>query len=296
MVDDRPAEWTSRYGSVTFNQYGRDFPMGGMNEAGLVVENLWLEGTEYPGVDERPALGVLSWVQYQLDTACTVDEVIAGDERLRITSPVPLHYFVADRRGRVATIEFLGGQMVVHSGENLRVAALTNSTYRGSLAAFESNRARRDTSSLGRFSTAAGRVEAYAQSDEDPVRYAFETLRQARHSSTQWSAVYEIDRGRLHYRTRSGGQSRTIGLAGVDFSCATPVVGIDLHADVAGDVRPHLAPFTSEQNLALVRTAYEKTPFLAGRPEFDHHKAAQHAQKARCVLPLAHAFVEVGER
>lgn len=29
--------WTSRYASVTFNQWGREFPMDGMNEAGLVV-------------------------------------------------------------------------------------------------------------------------------------------------------------------------------------------------------------------------------------------------------------------
>ena len=38
---DRPGEkgeraiWTVKYGSVTFNQYGREFPMGGMNEVGL---------------------------------------------------------------------------------------------------------------------------------------------------------------------------------------------------------------------------------------------------------------------
>jgi choloylglycine hydrolase len=26
--------WTSRYGSITFNQYGREFPSGGINEKG----------------------------------------------------------------------------------------------------------------------------------------------------------------------------------------------------------------------------------------------------------------------
>jgi penicillin V acylase-like amidase (Ntn superfamily) len=30
---------------VTFNQYGRNFPSGGMNEAGLVIELMWLEGS-----------------------------------------------------------------------------------------------------------------------------------------------------------------------------------------------------------------------------------------------------------
>ena len=39
-----PARWVSKYGSVTFNQYGREFPMGGINEAGLVIELMWLDG------------------------------------------------------------------------------------------------------------------------------------------------------------------------------------------------------------------------------------------------------------
>ncbi|KPL07288.1 hypothetical protein AMJ86_04825 [bacterium SM23_57] len=29
--------WISRYGSITFNAIGRDFPDGGMNEAGLFI-------------------------------------------------------------------------------------------------------------------------------------------------------------------------------------------------------------------------------------------------------------------
>ena len=63
---DQPAKWTSEYGSVTFNQYGREFPCGGMNEAGLVVTVLWLNETDYPRPDDRPSVSTLQWVQYQL--------------------------------------------------------------------------------------------------------------------------------------------------------------------------------------------------------------------------------------
>src|SRR5688500_4128222 len=35
--------WVSRYGSVTFNQWGREFPMDGMNESGLVIALMWLD-------------------------------------------------------------------------------------------------------------------------------------------------------------------------------------------------------------------------------------------------------------
>src|SRR5918999_3447069 len=76
-AEDRtnPAKWVSKYGSVTFNQYGRENPSGGMNEAGLVIELMWLDETQYPAQDSRPALDVLEWIQYQLDTSANVAEV-----------------------------------------------------------------------------------------------------------------------------------------------------------------------------------------------------------------------------
>jgi len=80
-----PVRWTSRYGSLTFNQYGREYPMGGLNEAGLIIENMWLEGTEYPHPDERPELSELMWVQYHLDRSASGEEGIASDERIRIS-------------------------------------------------------------------------------------------------------------------------------------------------------------------------------------------------------------------
>src|SRR4030095_11910119 len=51
--------WVSKYGSLTFNQYGKEFPTGGMNEKGLVVELMWLDGTKYPAADQRPSVNTL---------------------------------------------------------------------------------------------------------------------------------------------------------------------------------------------------------------------------------------------
>src|SRR6056297_1542290 len=36
----RPFQWTAQYPSLTFNQFGVEFPLGGMNSQGLVVEEL----------------------------------------------------------------------------------------------------------------------------------------------------------------------------------------------------------------------------------------------------------------
>ena len=41
-----------KYGAIFFNQFGREFPMGGMNEAGLVVELMWLDETVFPSPDD----------------------------------------------------------------------------------------------------------------------------------------------------------------------------------------------------------------------------------------------------
>ena len=39
------AAWTASYGSVTFNQFGRDNPTTGINEKGLMVSLMWLSET-----------------------------------------------------------------------------------------------------------------------------------------------------------------------------------------------------------------------------------------------------------
>jgi penicillin V acylase-like amidase (Ntn superfamily) len=34
---EKPVKWISKFGSITFNQVGRDLPYGGVNESGLAV-------------------------------------------------------------------------------------------------------------------------------------------------------------------------------------------------------------------------------------------------------------------
>jgi len=40
-----PLAWTSKYASLTFNPYGREFPDDGMNEAGLFIGEMSLVGS-----------------------------------------------------------------------------------------------------------------------------------------------------------------------------------------------------------------------------------------------------------
>jgi choloylglycine hydrolase len=128
--------WTSKFGSVTLAYYGREMPFEGINEAGLFVSSVGMNDTEYPPPDSRTPLNGLQWVQYQLDNFCTVDEVIASDTSVRIQGQGSGggHYLVSDNKGNCASIEFLGGKMVCHTGAAMPYKVLTNSTYDQSVA------------------------------------------------------------------------------------------------------------------------------------------------------------------
>jgi choloylglycine hydrolase len=135
MTFDNPMEWVSKYGSVIFTQAGRELPLGGMNETGLSIELMWLDETTYPFPDNRFTLNELQWIQYQLDTASSIDEILASDIFLRIEqeSKSLIHFFVVDSSGNSAIIEFLSGEMVVHSRNEMSIPVLTNNTYEKSV-------------------------------------------------------------------------------------------------------------------------------------------------------------------
>jgi choloylglycine hydrolase len=284
-----PARWTSRYGSVTFNQFGREFPMGGMNEAGLVVEVMWLEATVYPAADDRATLDQLQWIQYQLDTAKTVEDVLASDDRVRIVGGVPLHYLVADATGNAATVEFIGGRLVAHTGSSLPVAALTNDTYDTSVGYYERwPQGLGSTSSLDRFVTAAVRTSAFA--DELPAdarAYAFATLSAvAQPGYTRWSIVYEISERHIHFRTDLLPAVRSLDITQLEFACKGPVRVLDLGAPVSGDIFEHLVPYTLEHNRSLIEFAFRSLPFLEGTPRSVLDEIALYPESTLCVGPL----------
>src|ERR1051325_5244663 len=132
VMSTNAVKWISKFGSVTFDQFGRELPFGGMNEAGLVVENMWLDETQYPKTDARPEINMLQWIQYQLDNFSTVQQVIESDKKIRLeNTPVRarIHYLVCDAQGDSATIEFLNGEMKVHHGKELPYRALANDPY-----------------------------------------------------------------------------------------------------------------------------------------------------------------------
>ncbi len=237
--------WVSKYGSITFNQYGKEFPTGGMNEKGLVVELMWLDGTKYPADDARPAMGVLQWIQYQLDNAATTAEVISSDAKIRISDKAaPLHYLLADAGGNVATIEFLNGIMIVHKDKELPFPVLTNDTYASSVQTAKpiiekQSQITLNNNSLDRFVKVCGMVKKFNETNIDmPVTdFSFSILdKVAQGSYTKWSIVYDISNKKIYFKTTANKDIKNFPFSAFDFACNKPAKMFNMNQDAAGDI------------------------------------------------------------
>jgi choloylglycine hydrolase len=261
-------KWISKFGSLTFNQYGKEFPNGGMNEQGLVVELMWLSDSRYPAADERPALSVLQWIQYQLDNCSTVEEVIATDKKLRVANTgTPQHYLVADSRGKVATIEFLNGKMVVHTGNNLPYPVLANSTYESSLRAMKESNSKSkgtdmDANSGDRFTRACTMVQQYnaANTKRPLVDYSFDILQNvAQGSFTKWNIVYDITNRRIHFKTDGFQQLKTLELGTFNYGCSAAALSYNMNQKGAGNISRMFAGYSNDVNRKMMRQAFEES-------------------------------------
>jgi choloylglycine hydrolase len=291
-----PAQWVAKYGSVTFNLYGRELPMGGMNEEGLVVECMWLDESEYPPPDGRPTLSDLQWIQYQLDNSATVSEVV---ENASLVRPFgyggsKIHCLVTDRNGDCAVVEYIGGKLVVRAGKQLPVPALTNSTYDNSVGFLEQFAGDENAEmylvnsrSLGRFVIASRAVESFeSKPQQDGIPYAFDVLSKASAGEyTQWSIVYDVSGRSIQFRTKENPSIRVIDFADLDFSCQKPVLIHDLTATGSGSIAKDLEDYTYEKNKALVTKTFTTTDFLKDTPAPVLEYLSRYPEQSRCSEP-----------
>ena len=288
LVDGAAASWTSKYGSITFNQYGREFPTGGMNERGLVVELMWLDEAQYPGTDGRGALPTLQWIQYQLDNSATVDDVIKSDRFVRISfgGSAKIHFLVADATGDVGTVEFIGGIMIAHHGQHLPYPVLANDTYDRSVEFMRkpgTHGGKSSYASLDRFARAAS-YEKKAKTPADAVHNAFAMLDDvAQGDHTQWSIVYDIRDKRAYFRTRAARDVRWLDLDGQAFDCKSPVAMLDINAALSGDIANKLKAYVASVNVQLVRSSFAGTPFLSGVSAELRDELANYPETTTCV-------------
>lgn len=204
LVDssEKAIKWVSKFGSITFNQIGRELPYGGINEAGLIVEHMTLDETVYPSRDDRNAIGAFQWIQFQLDNFSTIEEVMNSDTFLRIVDASKIHFLISDKFGHVAAIEFLNGKMVCHTGKSLPVEVMANSTYEKSVSCYINNGDKQSDRSLYNFCTAARQIQQInSLSGDSTIVNVFHILSSVSQGiGTKWSIVYDVANMRIYLK------------------------------------------------------------------------------------------------
>jgi choloylglycine hydrolase len=263
--------WVSEYGSLSFNVTGVEFPDGGVNEAGLAIEEMTLLETVYPSESSQPKLFMQQWIQYVLDTCATVGQVVQSARAVAIDG-WNWHFYAVDRNGDSAVIEFLDGEASVHMGASLPHTVLCNDVYAKELdrlTAYEGFGGERaidlDDPSAPRFVQGAQLVGSFP-ADEDPTDYGFRILDAMSRGTTRWSKIVDLRRMRVSFRTDVNPRLRSVDLVSFDFSAETPRLLLDIHAALAGDVRSAFQEYTGAANRALVEKAIAD---LAQMPEFE---------------------------
>ncbi len=288
-----PISWEARFGSITFNQYGQFMPNGGINEAGLVIEVLWLDDTYYPELKDQIPINELQWVQYHLDVCESVEEVIASLSNFAIV-PVfgKLHYFVADKSGKTAIVEFLNGKAVVSEGNSLVCKVITNDSYSNSVSYLQSNyRIGSQSSSLNRFVNAKEAVEKIesgwnAKKDyKSIVDESFDALQKVWINGwTRWNIVYDINNGQIFFKTDAAQSIKHLDMKSFDFSAIAVPLFVNMNNFFSENIYAHFIPFNSDVNVELMVNSTRQT----GVPikKSDMEKIAKYTETAEEVKKI----------
>ena len=275
-----PATWTSKYGSVTFNQYGVGLPATGMNEKGLVVDATVLLNGKFASPDDRPSINPNQWVEYQLDNFATTEEVISHVEDLYVRPKdlkyPGLHYFIWDKKGSCAVIDFIEGRAVVSSGNALTFPVLTNSEYAFSVNSWKKKEIpEKDTGkSIARFISAADQISSASPTTNQEARdFTFKVLDSLCHKTpTMWQIVYDPLLARVYFRTREKKGLKHVDLKNIDYQCHSPMLVLNINETGQGDVSHKIMPYHRDINRDQIKNALLKTPFIKQAPEqvLDH--------------------------
>jgi penicillin V acylase-like amidase (Ntn superfamily) len=286
LPTDIQKSWTSKYGSVTFNQFGREFPTGGMNEAGLMIDALELKTSIFPDVDSRPSFNELQFIQYVLDNYAEVKDLVKDLRDVRL-SPVgsKLHYFVCDVN-QCMTIEYIDGELVTHFEETLPISGLANNRYEEHVdyakefvtfggikpVVLESK------DSLDRFVRSNYNAKLINQT-VDPTQSLFDFLQDVGSINNRWQLIYKQDEKTITFRTQSKfNKQRKIDLTKIDFSCRSLSQFFDLDSETEGDVNVALRDYDFEINLQVII----KSVKLQGLPSVLSGKLAIYPAETLC--------------
>lgn len=260
------AGWTSKFGSITFNQIGKEFPYGGMNEKGLVIEQLWLQNSEYQE-NRNEIISELEWIQYQLDVYSNVDEVISSINHLTIKPNATVHFILADRNGVSAVIEFVNGKVAIDRQETSNV--VTNSTFEESKNYFIANKNIDNSSrnTYDRYCILRNNLNVETLSIADSFKKLNLVSENQENYKSYWSMVYDLDHLEINFKSLANPTIKKISLSDFNFEDNSEVEFSLVNTD-----QLKFEKYSSDQNKVLLIEGMK----MMNNMTIDIEKANQH--------------------
>lgn len=246
--------WQSTYGSVTFSPLGLEYPDGGLNEAGLFIWEMGYD-SEYSQDDTLPILFQMQWMQYQLDNFATVDDVLAHLDKVALDG-WGWHYFVADKSGRAAIIDYENGQPVVYTGDDLPLPICCNSKYPVAMNYLRQHQGfggeleiTQNFDEIPRFIYGAKLYQEF--DDQDPVSYGLKMLDDMS-TNVRWSIVFDVENTTAYFKTNIDQTIRHFEFSKGDFNPADGPRRLDINTSGAEDLHDAFVPCDSAYEHALL--------------------------------------------
>lgn len=240
--------WISKYGSVTFNIFGRDLPDGGINEEGLFIWEM-SEKADYPKNENLPKLNQMSWMQYILDNYSTMEEAVLCASEIEIDG-WEWHFFVGDAKGNTAVIEFIGQKAVIYKGENMPIPGLFNTLYSRDLELMKYYKGfggqydpDLNDSNVPRIVKTAKMIRDYKLT-QNAVDYSFKMLEYL-NNTADWSIVFDAGKRNIFFRTNLNREIKSFSIDDIDFSNTKPVSVLDMNIKNGGNVLNQFHPYTN---------------------------------------------------
>jgi len=276
--------WISRYGSITFNNFGRDFPDGGMNEVGLYIWEM-NEDADYPKDENFPKLNQMNWMQYILDNFSSVDEALAMASDIEIDG-WGWHYFLGDSNGNTAAVSFVDGKLLAHQGSEMPVPALFNTPYDREIELLKYYKGFGglydidiDDPEVPRFAKAAKMIRDFDPAD-NAVQYGIKMLDDLKvNDLPEWSILFDVRNRDVYYKTRINPEVKTISMDDIDFSNSSPCLILDMDTKEGGDALSQFHPYTNEKmkdfTLNKIMTLLPAEFFTAGGISTDEYSKGE---------------------
>lgn len=281
-----PVTWVSRYASITLTGCARDFVEGGMNEAGLIIDQANAPAV-HPPDDGRIGVSSQQWLQYALDTYGSVDELVDGLDDVRQDGE-GWHYLTVDRAGDWAVIEFIEGEPVVYRSGRCEFPVIANALYEQTMEHVPLDVRFGGDLDIGAGEDSYARVVRVAErlrdrraawlhhgappGDTGPeaarmnslgrVDFAFELLDDVSAPDTQRSVVYDTGAMRVHWNSWRHDDVRFVRMTSATRDTTGVVRAVPVHAELAGDATAALQPLSDKQNeelLEYVRQLFGQT-------------------------------------